>query len=240
MELQERALRAPVSVSGDEGALIAVPLADGALNVPRKISRRDDGCSQLPIRPGTDRARRPRLLCRPPLGSLYLLQEQGEGAVEDGARVAVRDLATEKSLNAPKLLVALLADRELDAIALRRGGLDDRTSCRNDRRWGERWRSERWRRFGGRNDRGLDTCRRGRGANSATRASISRRLRPQALARTASWFAGVRCRLSSRTAVSDSAPEARWSRITGKPRQARAASIRLQAASSESRSTFVQ
>src|SRR6266851_3851549 len=80
----------------------------------------------------------------------------------------------------------------------------------------------------------------GRGASSATRASISRRLRPQALARTASWFSGVRCRLSSRTEVSDIAPEARWSRITGKLRQARAASIRLQAASSESRSTFVQ
>src|SRR5713226_1331251 len=79
----------------------------------------------------------------------------------------------------------------------------------------------------------------GRGANSATRASISRRLRPQALARTASWFSGVRCRLSNRTEVSDSAPEARWSRIAGKLRQARAASIRLQAASSESRSTSV-
>src|SRR6266851_7001885 len=80
----------------------------------------------------------------------------------------------------------------------------------------------------------------GRGANSATRVSISRRLRPQALARTASWFSGVRCRLSNRTEVSDSAPEARWSRIAGKLRQARAASIRLQAASSESRSTSVQ
>src|ERR1700682_3878569 len=80
----------------------------------------------------------------------------------------------------------------------------------------------------------------GRGANSATRASISRRLRPQALARMASWFSGVRCRRSSRTEVSDIAPEARWSRITGKLRQARAASIRLQAASSESRSTSVQ
>src|SRR2546425_4051795 len=43
----------------------------------------------------------------------------------------------------------------------------------------------------------------GRGANSATRASISRRLRPQALAITASWFSVVRCRLSSRTDVRD-------------------------------------
>jgi hypothetical protein len=95
--------------------------------VPREIARRDDGCSQLPIRPGTDRTR-PRLLCRPQPGPLYILQEQGEGAVEDRARIAVRDLATEKSLNTPELLVALLADRELDAIALGRGGLDDGTS----------------------------------------------------------------------------------------------------------------
>jgi hypothetical protein len=127
MELQERALRAPVSVLGDESASIAVTLADGALDVPREISRKDDGCSQLSIRPGTDRTR-PRLLCRPQLGPLHLLQEQGEGAVEDRARIAAGDLATEKSLNAPELLVALLADRELDAIALRRSGLDDRTS----------------------------------------------------------------------------------------------------------------
>jgi hypothetical protein len=128
MELQERTLSAPVSVSGDEGALVAVTLANRALNVPREIPRRDDGCSQLPIRPGADRARQPRLLCRPQLGPLHLLQEKGEGAVEDRARIAVRDLATEKSLKAPKLLVALLAYRELDAIALRRGGLDDRTA----------------------------------------------------------------------------------------------------------------
>src|SRR5258708_38214795 len=39
----------------------------------------------------------------------------------------------------------------------------------------------------------------GRGANSATRASISRRLRPLALARAAWWFSAVRRRPSSRT-----------------------------------------
>jgi len=72
--------------------------------------------------------RRPRLRRRAELGPLHLLEEQGEGAVEDRARIAVRDLATEKRLQASKLVVALLADRELDAIALRRGGLDDRTA----------------------------------------------------------------------------------------------------------------
>ena len=80
----------------------------------------------------------------------------------------------------------------------------------------------------------------GRGASSAIRASISRRLRPLARASTASWFSGVRCGRSIRTEVRDIAPEASRSRITGKRRQARAAWIRLQVASSESRSTCVQ
>src|SRR6266536_1741606 len=78
-----------------------------------------------------------------------------------------------------------------------------------------------------------------RGASCATRASISRRLRPQALASTASWFSRVRCGRRIRTEVRDTAPEASRSRIIGKSRQARAAWIRLQVASSESRSTSV-
>src|SRR5260221_10119721 len=57
----------------------------------------------------------------------------------------------------------------------------------------------------------------GRGASSATRASIRRRLRPQALASTASWFSGVRCGRRIRTEVRDMGPEARASRVTGKP-----------------------
>src|SRR6266851_2512435 len=44
----------------------------------------------------------------------------------------------------------------------------------------------------------------GRGANSATRASIWRRLRPQALARTASRFSGVRCRHHGKTPTGSS------------------------------------
>src|SRR5207249_8828379 len=61
----------------------------------------------------------------------------------------------------------------------------------------------------------------GRGASSATRASISRRLRPLALASTASWFSRVRCGRRIRTEVRDTAPETRASRMTGKSRQAR-------------------
>jgi hypothetical protein len=61
MELEEGALRASVTVSGDEGALAAVTLPDRALNMSGDIPRRDNGCSKLPIRPGADRTWRPRL-----------------------------------------------------------------------------------------------------------------------------------------------------------------------------------
>jgi hypothetical protein len=129
MELQERALRASVSVSGDEGALPAITLRDPTLDMPRDIPRRYNGCAKLPIRAGADRPR-PWLRGCSELGVLHFLEEQGEGAVEDGARIAVRNLAAEKGLDASKLVVALFADRELDAIALWRGGLDDRTGNR--------------------------------------------------------------------------------------------------------------
>src|SRR3989442_15851297 len=69
----------------------------------------------------------------------------------------------------------------------------------------------------------------GRGASSATRASISCRLLSLAFARTDWWFSTVRCRPSRRTEVRLREPEARSSRIRGKRRQARAASMRLQA-----------
>src|SRR5258708_372438 len=58
MELQEGALRASASVVGNEGTLPAVTMGDPSLHVPRDIPRRENGCSKLPIRPGTDRARR--------------------------------------------------------------------------------------------------------------------------------------------------------------------------------------
>src|SRR6266404_6117139 len=49
----------------------------------------------------------------------------------------------------------------------------------------------------------------GRGVSSAIRASIWRRLRPEARVRTASWFSGVRCGRSILAEVRDIAPEAR-------------------------------
>ena len=92
MELQEGALRASVSAFGDEGALAAITLRDFALDMARDIP--------LPIRPGADTTW-PRLRRRPQLRLLHLLEEQGEGTVEDRPRIAVRDLAAEKGLDAP-------------------------------------------------------------------------------------------------------------------------------------------
>jgi hypothetical protein len=99
MELQEGALRAPVSILGDEAALVAITLRNRALDMPRDIPRRENGRSKLPIRPGADRTW-PRLCRRAELVPFHLLEEQGEGAVDDRTRVAVRDLAAEQGLKA--------------------------------------------------------------------------------------------------------------------------------------------
>jgi hypothetical protein len=56
-----------------------------------------------------------------------------EGAVEDRARIAVRDLAAEQRLRPPQSFVGFLAEGELDAVALRCRGLDDRARCRRQR-----------------------------------------------------------------------------------------------------------
>ena len=74
----------------------------------------------------------------------------------------------------------------------------------------------------------------GLGASSAIKASICSLFRWAALWRTASWFSGVRWFRSFRTDVRVSRPAARRSTMTGNRLQARAASMRLQAASSES------
>ncbi|HEU0104673.1 MAG TPA: hypothetical protein VFT38_00780 [Vicinamibacteria bacterium] len=100
VELQERALHASVSVSGDEGALTSVAAPHRSLDAPRDIPRRENRRSKLPIRPGADRTRA-RLGGGPELGLLDLLDEQGERAVEDRRRIAVRDLAAEEVLDAP-------------------------------------------------------------------------------------------------------------------------------------------
>jgi hypothetical protein len=82
--------------------------------------------------------------------------------------------------------------------------------------------------------------RSGCGASSATRTSMSDRLRFTARASTESQFSGVKWGPIRRTAVRLSAPEASRSRIRGKRRHADTAAILVQAASSERRRARVQ
>lgn len=88
-------LRAPSSIGGDKGALPAITLPDGTLHGLRDVTGSD-----LFIRPGTDRL---WPLRRPELGLLDLFQEQRDGTVEDGARIAVGDLPAQQLLQTPKL-----------------------------------------------------------------------------------------------------------------------------------------
>ena len=275
MEFQEGALGASASILAHERALASIVLPCRSLDVARRVTRGERATRDRAIRPGADSARCSRRRRRAQLLLLDPFEKEGDRAVEDRARITIWDLATEKCLHAPQLVVALLADRELDTVTLGRrlstigrraagsavagsavagavarntagtfvGGADPGavtvgafTSIASGAV------AETGTAAGGvtagsfRTEEGTS----GRGANSATSASISRRLRLLARASTASWFSCVRCGLSIRTEVRDKAPEARASRMTGKRRQARAAEIRLQAASSESLRTSVQ
>jgi hypothetical protein len=75
----------------------------------------------------------------------------------------------------------------------------------------------------------------GRGASSATNLSMSTLRAFRARPRTRSWFSIVRWGRSIRTALRLSSPEASSSKIRGNFRQARAAWMRFDAASSENR-----
>src|SRR4029079_14347606 len=77
------------------------------------------------IRRAADGGATARLRSGRALRLLDLLEEHGKGTRDDLARVPVRDFAAKKGLELPESGMALLADRELDAIALRRGRLDD-------------------------------------------------------------------------------------------------------------------
>jgi len=118
MELQERALCAPASIFADEGALGPIVAPGRSFDVACRVTRREAATRDLVIRPGTDTGRGSGLLRRTQLDLLDPFEKEGDRAIEDCTRITVRDLATEKSLNAPQLLVALLADRELDTVPL--------------------------------------------------------------------------------------------------------------------------
>jgi hypothetical protein len=128
MELEEGALGAPASVLADERALASIVPPCRSLDIVRRMTRRQPVARDAAIRPGTDSARCSRLRRRAQLLLLDSLQKEGDRAVEDRAWITIRDLATQKCLNAPQPVVALLADRELDTVTLGRRRLDDRAA----------------------------------------------------------------------------------------------------------------
>jgi hypothetical protein len=63
-----------------------------------------------------------------------ILEQEGQGPVEERAGIAVRDLAAEEILGSAQLLVRRGADGELHAVALRRQRGDRRPLSRRPRR----------------------------------------------------------------------------------------------------------
>jgi len=134
VELQELALRAPEALLGGEGTLAAVPLPDRALNPLRHVRRRRRWRADVVfIRLATDRQAWPRGHAE--LLVLDVREQQGDGAVEDRAGIAVGNLAAQERLKPPELVVRRFADRELDAIPLGSRGTDDRARSRRHGRW---------------------------------------------------------------------------------------------------------
>ena len=117
--LDVAALRAPAPVLRDEGALPAVALPDGALDVGRDVAR-----------PGFEVAAWPRLRRRRERLLLDLPPEQLERPGDDHGGIAVRDLAAHQVLQAPEIIVRLLTHGELETVAFRREWGDDRTMGR--------------------------------------------------------------------------------------------------------------
>src|SRR5439155_3711435 len=152
VELQEGPLRAPPPGGSDKGALAHIATPDHALDLSRDVARVQRVFPGCFIRLRTDRPTWPRPHRRPDLPPLDAFEQQSERPVEDRPGIAVGDLAPEKSLKAPKLVVGLRANGELHPVALWSRGLDDRTGRWNERRRG---RGDRTGLFGGRADRRL-------------------------------------------------------------------------------------
>src|SRR4029077_7576056 len=85
MELQECALSASLSVLADEGAPTTIAAPHRALDVARNVAR-SNGVPDL-IRPGADTTSALRFRGRRELRLLDLLEEQAQGALDDGTGV---------------------------------------------------------------------------------------------------------------------------------------------------------
>ena len=95
VELQKSALHASPSGGGHEGALASVAPPDHALDLPRNVAGTFGGSASFLIRPGADRPAwirpgkdRPvwlRLVCRPELRLLDLVEQHRDGAIAGSA-----------------------------------------------------------------------------------------------------------------------------------------------------------
>src|SRR5438105_9859784 len=114
-KLQARAFRAAPPVPAEEGALAAVAFPDESPHGGRDAARE-----------GIRWPRRARAFGLGELRLLELLEQHGQRPLEDGGRIAVRDLRPEQVLDAPQLVVRLGARRKLHFVALGRERRDDR------------------------------------------------------------------------------------------------------------------
>ena len=250
MELEEAPLAAPPPARGDEGAAAPVSGPDRPPHVRRDV-------------PGVLRL---ATALAGPLGGgellpLEVLDEQGERAIEDLGQIAAGNGVSEQVLGPPQLLARLRAGREADLVALGGEGAHDRPGYRRGREpaagTGARARGSAGSRCraGGHGERRVDRQRpaaRARRDRAYGRRHVRLREEPGqkslhlllALAGRGREellvVLGVRWRASMRAVVGLSVPAISMSRTAGYLRAARAASIRLKAASSESRRTSMQ
>ena len=123
IELEPRARRAPVPGRAHEGALPAIPLPDGALDLRRDVTRFGSGGPMA----------RPRLGGRRELLPLELRDQRLERPREHGGHIPRRDQVAEQRLRVAQVVVLALAHGELHPKALRRQGLNPGARARNYR-----------------------------------------------------------------------------------------------------------
>ncbi len=275
MELEENAFGAATAIGRREGAPAAITHPHCALHPRRDVARATGrarvAASSIP-RPGRPRDRGQLL-------ASDIFKQERQCPVEDGAGIAIGDLAAQEILGLAQLLVRRGAHGELHAVALRRQGGDSwsvrgwwrcaqdpwlkgprasyEASCERlgagfgvsaahgrrslglragSGRRGENWRRHDGHRAGRRRQARLGShgkpahrCRHVRAAAPDTRPGPRPRAcyAPRAWATSVSKLSGRRCGASSRAVLRFREPSASRSRIAGKRRLRRAASMRL-------------
>ena len=102
VELEEAALRAAVAAVDDEGASTSVALPGGTAHLGRDVPR---VAGRPATRSGPRRSR--ELLLR------KLLDQHGQGTIENSGEIAIRDLMAQEVLREPQLVAGGPARREL-------------------------------------------------------------------------------------------------------------------------------